>query len=268
MTKIVFPSLNLEFNLSKIAIKIGNAEIYWYAVLIVSAIVLSLFLIYFSKRKYGIKYEDFLEIFIFALVGGVIGARAFYVIFNLEYYLQNINQIFNIQNGGLAIYGGIIAGSVIVYIACKLKRISFLDFADYVVPYLALSQGIGRLGNFFNVEAYGVETTIFFRMGIETSYGYLEVHPCFLYEMLGCLAIFILLKLLQRKQSYKGEILCFYLVFYGIIRFFVERLRADSLTFKGIKVSCIISVIAVTLGISLYIRNSICRKKSDKVNEK
>lgn len=268
MSKIVFPSLNLEFNISKIAFKIGSADIYWYAVLIVSGIVLSLFLMYFTKKKYGIKYEDFLEIFIFVLVGGVIGARLFYVIFNLEYYLQNISQIFNIQNGGLAIYGGIIAGSIIAYIACKLKKINFFDFADFVVPYLALSQGIGRIGNFINQEAYGMETTNFLRMRIETESGLSEVHPCFLYEMIGCFAIFIILKLLQRKQKYKGEIFGFYLVFYGIIRFFVELLRADSLTFGKVKVSCVISVILAFLGISLYIKNMVCRKKSDKVNEK
>lgn len=268
MNRIVFPSLNLEFNLSKIAIKIGNVEIYWYAVLIVSAIVLSLFLMYFSKKKYGIKYDDFLEVLIFTLIGGVIGARTFYVMFNLNYYLENINQIFNIQNGGLAIYGGIITGGIISYIVCKLKKMDFLNFADYVVPYLALSQGIGRIGNFFNIEAYGIETSSFFRMGIETSYGYLEVHPCFLYEMLGCFVIFIVLKLVQINQRYKGEILFLYLIFYGIIRFFVEMVRADSLVFCKIKVSCVISLIAIALGITLYIKSMICRKKSYKVNEK
>ena len=93
MSKIVFPSLNLEFNISKIAFKIGSADVYWYAVLIVSGIVLSLFLMGFTKKKYGIKYEDFLEIFIYVLIGGLLGARLFYVLFNLEYYLQNLNQI-------------------------------------------------------------------------------------------------------------------------------------------------------------------------------
>ncbi len=268
MSKIVFPSLNLEFNISKIAFKIGSADVYWYAVLIVSGIVLSLFLMGFTKKKYGIKYEDFLEIFIYVLIGGLLGARLFYVLFNLEYYLQNLNQIFNIQSGGLAIYGGIISGAIIAYIACKIKNLKFFNLADFVVPYLALSQGIGRIGNFINQEAYGVETTNFFRMGIETEYGYMEVHPCFLYEMIGCFAIFIILKLLQNRQKYEGEIFGFYLFFYGIIRFFVELLRVDSLTFGKIKVSCIISIILVFLGISLYIKNMICRKKSDKVNEK
>lgn len=268
MSKIVFPSLNLEFNISKIAFKIGSADVYWYAVLIVSAISLSLFLMCFTKKKYGIKYEDFLEIFIYTLIGGIIGARLFYVLFNLEYYLQNVNQIFCIQNGGLAIYGGIIDGSVIAYIACKLKKINFFDFADFAVPYLALSQGIGRIGNFINQEAYGMETTNFLRMRIETESGISEVHPCFLYEMIGCFVIFIILKLLQNRQKYKGEIFGFYLFFYGIIRFFVELLRADSLTFGKIKVSCLISIMLVFLGISLYIKNMVCRKKSDKVNEK
>ena len=114
MNKILFPSFNLEFNLSPIAIEIGNFQIYWYAIFIVSGIILSLILMYFSNKKYNIEYEDLLEILIFVLVFGIIGARVFYVIFNFDYYLKNVSQIINIKNGGLAIFGGIIAGAIII----------------------------------------------------------------------------------------------------------------------------------------------------------
>lgn len=260
MNRILFPSFNLEFNLSPIAIEIGNLQIYWYAIFIVSGIILSLILMYFSKQKYNIEYEDLLEILIFVLVFGIIGARLFYVFFNLDYYLKNISQIINIKNGGLAIFGGIIAGFVTTYILCKKKRITIFDFCDYIVPYLALTQGMGRLGNFFNVEAYGRETTNIFRMGIETYTGYKEVHPCFLYEMIACFIIFIILKLIQKKQKYKGEILSWYLILYGIIRFCIEWLRADSLMLFNIKISSLISLILIILGIFIYITDKFCRK--------
>lgn len=261
MNKILFPSFNLEFEISPIAVQIATLQIYWYAIIIVFGIILSLILMYYSKNKYGIKYEDFIEIMIFALVSGIIGARVFYVLFNLDYYLQEPLQIFNIRNGGLAIYGGIIFGAGIAYLICKKKKISFLNFCDFIVPYLVLTQGIGRLGNFINMEAYGIETNSIFRMGIFTETAYIEVHPCFLYEMLGCFIIFTILKLLQKNQKFSGEILSFYLVLYGIIRFIIEGLRADSLMMYGVKISQIISLIFVAFGIIIYINNRFCRKK-------
>lgn len=264
MNKVLFPELNLELNVPQVALEIGNAKIYWYAIAIVFGIILSLILMYFSKKKYDIKYDDLLEIFIYIIITGVLGARLFYVVFNLEYYLENIEQIFNIQNGGLAIFGGIIFGAITAGIACKIKKIDFLNFCDYVVPYLALSQSIGRIGNFFNVEAYGIETKNFFRMGIETVNGYIEVHPCFLYEMIGCFAIFVVLKILQMKQTYKGEILSFYFIFYGILRFLIEGVRADSLMFFSIKISQFIAITIAILGFAIYIKNSDCRNLSMK----
>lgn len=267
MNKVVFPAFNLKFEFSPIAIEFGNLQIYWYSICIVLGIIVSLILMYFTRKKHKIKYEELIEIMIFTLIFGIIGARIFYVVFNLEYYLKNINEIFNIKGGGLAIFGGIIAGATTAYIICKYRKVNFLDFCDYIAPYLALSQAIGRLGNFFNIEAYGIETRNIFRMGIETASGYREVHPCFLYEMIGCLSIFVILKLLEKKQFYcRGEILSFYLILYGVIRFFIESLRVDSLMILNIKVSQLISIIIIILGIIIYITNTQCRKKSNKVD--
>lgn len=268
MNKIVFPGLNLEFNISQIALQIGSLQVYWYAIFIVFGIALSLVLLHFTKNKYGIAYEEFLEIAILTLISGFIGARLFYVLFNLDYYLENWVQVFNTRNGGLAIFGGIIFGGLTSYIVCRKKNINFLDFCDLVVPYLVLTQGIGRLGNFFNVEAYGTVTHNIFRMGIQTYNGYIEVHPCFLYEMVGCIIIFIVLKILQKRQKYQGEILSFYLILYGILRFFVESLRSDSLIFLSFKVSQFISLVCIILGTSIYIKNKLCRNKSNKVDQK
>ena len=268
MNKVIFPNFNLEFEISPIAIEFGNVQIYWYAIIIVFGIVISLFLTYYAKNKYNIKYDDFLEIMIFVLVFGIIGARVFYVLFNLNYYLSEPLQMFNIRNGGLAIYGGIIVGTIVAYFICKKKKIKFLNLCDFVVPYLVLTQGIGRLGNFINMEAYGVETNSLFIMGILTDIGYKEVHPCFLYEMLGCFIIFTILKLCQKYQKFSGEILCIYAILYGTIRFFIEGLRADSLMLYDFKISQIISVFFVVFGIIIYIKNNFCRKRENKVDGK
>lgn len=260
MNKIIFPSLNLKFEISPIAINIGSVQIYWYAIVIIFGITLALLLIYNTKNKYEIKYDDFLEIMLFVLAFGIIGARIFYVLFNLQYYMAEPLQIFNIRNGGLAIYGGIIFGAITAYIMCQKKKIIFFNLCDLVVPYLALAQSIGRLGNFFNVEAYGTETNIFLRMGIFTDIGYKEVHPCFLYEMICCFIIFIILKLFQKNQKFSGQILSIYLILYGVVRFLIEGLRADSLMINNLKISQIISSIFVVLGIIIYIKNKLCRK--------
>ena len=263
MNKVIFPSFNLEFDISPIAIEFGNVQIYWYEIIIVFGIVISLFLTYYSKNKYNIKYDDFLEIMIFVLVFGILGARGFYVLFNLNYYLSEPLQIFNLRNGGLAIYGGIIVGAIVAYVICKKKQIKFLNFCDFTVPYLALTQGIGRLGNFINIEAYGIETTSVFRMGIFTDVGYMEVHPCFLYELVGCFITFILLKLCQKNQKFAGEILSIYLILYGVIRFLIEALRADSLMLYNFKISQIVSSFFVVFGIIIYIKNKLCRKREN-----
>ena len=152
MNKILFPSFNLEFEISPIAIEIGSVQIYWYAIVIVFGIALSLLLMYYTKNKYNVEYDDFLEVMIFVLIFGIIGARVFYVLFNLDYYMLEPFQIFNIRNGGLAIYGGIIFGAITAHFICRKKKIPFLNLCDFIVPYLALTQSIGRIGNFVNME--------------------------------------------------------------------------------------------------------------------
>lgn len=254
MSTITFPEFNLVFNISQIAFSIGNIDIYWYAICIVFGIVISLILCSKAKQSYGINFEDFLEIIIFSLVFGIIGARLYYVIFRIDYYKNNLSQVFNIRDGGLAIYGGIISGVIISYIICRKKKIDIIDFLDYSCPYLVLSQAIGRWGNFFNVEAYGTETKTFLRMGIFSQTNYIEVHPCFLYECFSCFIIFILLKLIQNKRTFKGQVFSLYLILYGMIRFLIEGIRIDSLMIYNFRVSQITSIIFITIGVCLIIK--------------
>lgn len=202
MNVITFPGLNLKFEISKIAFSIFGISVYKYAVCIVLGIIVALVLCRIAKEKFGIKYDDILVCTVLGIVFGVIGARLYYVIFNLEYYSKNIIKIFNIRNGGLAIYGGLILGALAIFIYCKCEKIKVLNLFDYVVPYIAIAQSIGRFGNFFNIEAYGKETTSLLRMGIITSTGYMEVHPTFLYESIATFMIFLFLKIFQKHRKF------------------------------------------------------------------
>lgn len=255
MNIISFPGLNLELNISKVAFKLFGIEIYWYAVLIVCAMVIAIMM--FKKRDglYGIKFNDILDLSLYAIPIAIISARAYYVVFNLEYYLQYPKQIFNMRSGGIAIYGAIIGGLITCIVFCKKRKINLLDLIDYVAPGLILGQAIGRWGNFVNVEAYGVATKSFLRMGIIENGIYKEVHPTFFYESIVCFAIFIILLVIKNKRKFKGQIACTYLGLYSLERFFVEGLRIDSLMFGNIRVSQILSVIIFIISALIYFIN-------------
>ena len=158
---VKFPGLGLELQISKIAISILGIDLYWYAILIALAIILSLLILKIMCREGNIKFENILELTVFMLPIAFICARLYYVVFNLDYYLNNPIQILNIKSGGLAIYGGIMGGAITTYIYCKIKKINFIELLDKLVPVLALSQAIGRWGNYFNIESYGTETNNF-----------------------------------------------------------------------------------------------------------
>ena len=264
MKEIIFPGLNLKFSITSIAFSIGGVHIYWYSILIISAIILAIIFLYKDNNKYKIKFEDILELLIFIIPIAFIGARLYFVCFKLDYYLSNLTKIFNIRDGGLAIYGGIIAGVITILVFCKIKKIKILDMIDYIAPYLPLGQAIGRWGNFFNVEAYGSETTNFFRMGILENGIYKEVHPTFLYESFATLCIFFILLCLKNKRKYPGQITYIYLILYSFIRFFIEGLRTDSLMLGNIRISQLLSLVIFVIFISIAIFKEIKIKKDKK----
>lgn len=272
MQTILFPGLNLEFHISKIAIQVGKISIHWYAVFIVFAFALALHL---SKRKnglYNIKFENILDLFLILIPVSIICARLYYCIFKPNLYTKNPLQILNITNGGLAIYGGIIGGAITCYIYCRRKKIDILNLLDYIVPYLSLGQAIGRWGNFFNIEAYGIETKLPWRMGIVQNNQYIEVHPTFLYESVITLLLFFYLIKLQNKRKIKGEITFTYLIVYSFARFFIEGIRCDSLLLQNYKISQILSIIifvafCIILGYKKikYKKTNIDAKKCKKI---
>lgn len=242
LKEIIFPSFNLKFEVNNVAIRIVNLEIYWYAIFIASAFIIAIILCRKDNLKYGINFDVILELIIMVIPVSILCARLYYVLFNLDYYLQNPIEIFNIRNGGLAIYGGIIGAVIVISIYCKKRKINMLDVLDYIVPYLPLGQAIGRLGNFFNVEAYGRRTTSLFRMGIIENGSYIEVHPTFLYEIICNVTIFIILYYLKSKRKYKGELTYIYLTLYGISRAIIEGFRTDSLMLGGLRISQLLSI--------------------------
>ncbi|MBR6504799.1 MAG: prolipoprotein diacylglyceryl transferase [Clostridia bacterium] len=261
MNQITFPEIGLKLNLNKIAFTIGDIDIYWYAIIIVTAITIAVLLCPKKDGQYGIKFDNILELLIFAIPISIITARLYYVVFNLDYYSKNVFEIFNIKNGGIAIYGALIGGALTVLIYCKIKKIDFLNLLDYIIPSVALAQSIGRWGNFINVEAYGKNTNLPWRMGILEEGIYKEVHPTFLYESICTLIIFIILSKKSKKRKFKGEILYLYIIMYSIVRFSIEGLRTDSLMLYNVKISQILSIVLFVIFCIILSKKNIKKRK-------
>ena len=257
MNIIKFPMLNLTMNINNIAFSIGGVSIYWYAIFITLAIAIAMLI--FKKRDglYGIKYADIIDLAILIIPISIISARLYYIIFyNAKYYLENPIQILNIRTGGLAIYGGIIGGIITCIVFCKKRKIELLNLLDFMAPALALGQAIGMWGNFVNVEAYGTETTLPWRMGIYELGEYIEVHPTFLYESIATFILFIILIRIKDKRKFKGQLTYMYFIGYGFVRMIIEGLRTDSLMLGPIRVSQALSAVLLIIAIALYIKKN------------
>lgn len=263
MNYITFPEFNLSFKISRIAFSVGNIEIYWYAILISISFIIAIFALKNDSKKYRIEYDIILKLLIIMIPVSIIFARLYYVIFNLEYYMNKPLEIINIRNGGLAIYGGIIGAIIVIILFCKNKKIKVMDLLDLFVPYLALGQSIGRWGNFINGEAHGSITNSIFRMGIVENGIYMEVHPTFLYESICTLTLFFILTYLKNNRRYSGQLTITYLFFYSIIRAVIEGLRTDSLMMGNIRISQLLSILLLIgiIGYKLYFLIKNKRKK-------
>lgn len=224
------------------AFEIFGISIYWYGILIVSSMIIALIWCRFHNGRYGIKFDDILDMAIIVLPVAIICARLYYVAFSWDYYKNNLSEAFSIKSGGLAIYGGIIGGLIVIAIMTKIKKIKLLDITDYIAPIIALCQSIGRWGNYINVEAYGYETNLPLKMEVIENGVVKYVHPTFLYESLCTLAIFIFLSILSKKRKFSGEITYLYIICYSFIRFIIEGLRTDSLMLFNFRISQILSL--------------------------
>lgn len=244
--------------MNPVAFSIFGLSIRWYGIIIASGILVAVIIAYFTCKIKEIDYETMMDIILISLPIGIIGARIYYVIFNLGEYLKDPIQMLNIRAGGLAIHGGIIFGVITAIIYTRKYKINFLKFADVAAPSVIIAQSIGRWGNFFNSEAHGGPVSqnfikffpVFIQKGMLIDGVY--YHPTFLYESMWDLAGFIILICLLKKVNKKGIVFSSYIIIYSIGRFFIEALRTDSLMFGPLKMAQIVSIVGVVFG-SIFI---------------
>ncbi len=255
---ISFPGLGIgEFTVNKIAATILGHDIAWYGVIITFGMICGFLFAYLHAKDEKISTDDLLDLAITVIICGVIGARAYYVIMRHEHY-NSLYSVIAIWNGGLAIYGGIIAGIISVLVFSLVKKISIAKLLDLAGPACMIGQAIGRWGNFMNAEAYGCETSLPWRMGLH-KIGYIindpaiYVHPTFLYESLWNIIGFAFICLLYRKKKFDGQNFLMYITWYGFGRMFIEGLRTDSLYIGSIRVSQAVGAITFAVGLALIV---------------
>ena len=264
---IIFLGPQISIKISPIAVAVGPVQIRWYGVTLAIGFLLAFLYMYIRAKDFNLDKEKLTDITIISAVFGIVGARLYYVLFYPgDFYKINPSKIFNIYEGGMAIYGGIIGGALGSVVGAKIKGVKILSFLDLASLGLLIGQTIGRWGNFFNQEAFGSKTNMPWAMASEATHNEF-VHPCFLYESLWCLVGFIILHIITRKKKLEeGSCLVFYAFWYSSGRFLIEGLRTDSLIFLNLKVSQIISLIFI-FGSVIFIFLKEKSKKAKKVKK-
>ena len=270
---VQFPKLGIELVINRVAFSINGFDIYWYGILFTTAVVTGGAVALYLGKKLGINDDDFIDLMIVGTICGVIGARAYYVAF-APFEYKTLWDMINLRDGGIGIYGGLIAGLAAGWFGCKWKKINFLDAADCVFTGFLFGQTFGRWANFMNQEAFGTNTENIFGMISESTTRYLSrvapslarqginvdpnmpVHPTFLYESVWCAIGFIILFTHFKKRKFSGEMLCMSAAWYGFGRFFIEGLRTDSLATRGgLRTSQIIAVVTVVAAVVCIVYN-------------
>lgn len=282
---IRFPHLGIYLpNIGK-TISVFGVDIAYYGITIAIAMIVGISIALHEAKRTGQNQDTYLDLLMLTMLTSVLGARIYYVIFSWDNYKDNLSEILNIRNGGLAIYGGIIAGVITVFIYSKIKKMKFLQIADTVCMGLAAGQIIGRWGNFFNREAFGEYTNNLLAMQLPVSavrkneitsamwnhvvtiggVEYIQVHPTFLYEGLWNFMVLLFLFWFRKRKKFEGELFFCYLAGYGVGRFWIESLRTDQLLLPGIHVpvSQLLSAVLVIVSLSVIIykrrKNRECR---------
>lgn len=272
---IRFPHLGIEIASLGKGITIGGFTIAFYGMIIAFGMVMGYLMTAFQAKRTGQEPDLYLDLALWDIVFAVIGARIYYVVFSWDYYKDNLLQIFNTRGGGLAIYGGVIAGVITTIIFGKVRKQNFFQLLDTACIGLITGQIIGRWGNFCNREAFGGYTNGLFAMQLKQSdvaasnlthsvlkhaveidgTRYIQVHPTFLYESLWNIGVLIILLLFTKHRKYNGQIFLIYLLGYGLGRVWIEGLRTDQLIFfgTGVAVSQVLSGVLVVASAAILI---------------
>ncbi|MBP3928552.1 MAG: prolipoprotein diacylglyceryl transferase [Peptostreptococcaceae bacterium] len=250
--------------MDRVAFSIFGIDVMWYGILMALGMIIGTLLAIKEGKRVGIKEDDILDLAIVAIPSGLIGARLYYVIFNWDYYSQNISQVLNFRGGGMAIHGALIGGILAGYLFSRYKKMSFFKLADTVIIGMPLAQAIGRWGNFINQEAHGGPTNLPWGIMVNGE----KVHPTFLYESIWNIGIFIFLWIFRKKKQYEGEVIVLYTILYSLGRFFIEGLRTDSLMIGPFRMAQVISLVGVIGGIIVHIYLSKKSKQEENVDIK
>ena len=286
MFELSFPGLGINgWEINPVAFNVG-VDVMWYGVVIAIGMLLAIAYASYRCKQHGIKVDDLIDIAIFTIFFGVIGARLYYVALNASNF-KTFADVINIRTGGLAILGGVVFGAITIFVVCWIKKISWRKLFDCAGPGVMIAQAIGRLGNFFNGEAYGSVTSLPWRMSskkfadellnpsieeikpITTEEyqqilnGTLGVHPTFLYELLWNIIGFVIINLLYKKKKFDGQIALYYLGWYGLGRMFIEGLRTDPMMIgdTGIRSNQILSFLIFAVSAALLVYGLIYVKK-------
>jgi len=278
--QVSFPKLGLEFTIERIAFHLFSLPIYWYGIIIAFGLVAGILVSTLSAKKLGDNTDIPIDLAIFCGPVSIVCARLYYVIFNFSYYFQNPIEIFNLRQGGIAIYGAVIGAVLSAYVYSRVKKYNSLRVFDIGSFGLITGQMIGRWGNFFNQEAFGDNTNLPWGMISQNTVSHLNslqskgfdvdplacVHPTFLYESVWCLGVLILMFVVFKKYRYNGQIFFLYAFLYGLGRFWIEGLRTDSLMLGSIRVSQALALISVFVFGFLYIYFLKKHRTNDAIN--
>lgn len=254
---IAFPKLGLDFEISRIAFSVFGKPIYWYAIIIVTGFLLAAAFVARGAKKRGLDPENIWDIALYGLIFGLVGARIYYVLFDLDTIKDSIWNFFKIWEGGIAIYGAIIAAVITCYVYCKRHKLPVLKIFDFCCQGLFIGQAIGRWGNFVNAEVYGGETTLPWGMTID---GGSAVHPLFLYESIWNVIGFLIVLLVRDRVKTDGKIFSFYILWYSFGRLFLEGMRQSEyiLYLAGnVGISQVVAGIGILAGLSglVFLKN-------------
>ena len=282
METLSFPGLGLSFELNRVAFNFFGFPIYWYGILFGLSFLVGVLYALKKVSAFGLDADRMVDILIGAIIGSFIGARLYYVIFTWDVYKNNLLRIFNVREGGIALYGGMIGGALAILLMCRLRRVKLMPQLDLFANSMLIAQAIGRWGNFINMEAFGVTTKSVWGMSSPSIQRFLEdnharlsairimvtpgdpVHPTFLYESAWCFLGFVLLSLYLKHRRFDGEITLLYLGWYGLGRAFIEGLRTDSLMLGTIRISQLVAILCVIASlISLIIVRIKIRRAND-----